>query len=47
MDVPSKHDLVEWIRSAMVEAGMISPDDVELLHVVDDPEEAVSLATGE
>ena len=39
--------LVEWIRSAMVEAGMISPGDVELLHVVDDPEEAVSLATGE
>lgn len=39
--------LVEWIRSAMVEAGTISPGDVELLHVVDDPEEAVSLATGE
>lgn len=38
--------LVEWIRSSMVEAGMISPGDVDLLRVVDDPEEAVRLATG-
>ena len=38
--------LVDWIRSSMVEAGMISPGDVDLLHVVDDPEEAVRLATG-
>ena len=38
--------LVEWIRSSMVDAGMISPGDVDLLHVVDDPEEAVRLATG-
>ena len=38
--------LVDWIRSAMVDAGMISPGDVDLLRVVDDPEEAVRLATG-
>lgn len=38
--------LVEWIRSSMVEARMISPGDVDLLRVVDDPEEAVRLATG-
>ena len=38
--------LVEWMRSSMVEAGMISPGDVDLLRVVDDPEEAVRLATG-
>ena len=38
--------LVDWIRSAMVDADMISPDDVGLLHVVDDPQEAVRLATG-
>ena len=38
--------LVDWIRSSMVDAGMISPGDVDLLHVVDDPEEAVRLATG-
>ena len=38
--------LVEWIRSSMVNTGMISPGAVDLLHVVDDPEEAVRLATG-
>ena len=38
--------LVDWIRSSMADAGMISPGDVDLLHVVDDPEEAVRLATG-
>ena len=38
--------LVDWIRSSMVDAGMISPGDVDLLRVVDDPEEAVGLATG-
>ena len=38
--------LVDWIRSSMVDAGMISPGDVDLLRVVDDPEEAVRLATG-
>ena len=36
--------LVDWIRSSMVDAGMISPGDVNLLRVVDDPEEAVRLA---
>ena len=36
--------LVDWIRSSMVDAGMISPGDVNLLRVVDDPEEAVCLA---
>lgn len=38
--------LVDWIRSSMVDAGMISPGDVNLLRVVDDPEEAVRLAAG-
>ena len=38
--------LVDWVRSSMVEAGMISADEVDLLHVVDDPVEAVRLATG-
>ena len=38
--------LVDWIRSSMVDAGMISPGDVDLLRVVDDPEQAVRLATG-
>ncbi|MBS4875253.1 MAG: TIGR00730 family Rossman fold protein [Actinomyces sp.] len=38
--------LVDWIRSSMVDAGMISSGDVDLLRVVDDPEQAVRLATG-
>lgn len=38
--------LVDWVRSSMVEAGMISADEVDLLHVVDDPVEVVRLATG-
>jgi len=32
--------LVDWIRSSMVDAGMIAPGDVGLLHAVDDPGEA-------
>ena len=36
-------DLVDWIRDELLRDGMISPDDVELLHLTDDPEEAVSL----
>ncbi|MDX6477194.1 MAG: hypothetical protein QOH95_2705, partial [Gaiellaceae bacterium] len=28
-------------RAELLADGMISPDDVELLHVTDDPEEAV------
>jgi uncharacterized protein (TIGR00730 family) len=35
--------MVEWIRAEVLADGMISPDDVELLHVTDDPEEAVEL----
>jgi uncharacterized protein (TIGR00730 family) len=35
--------LVEWIRGSLLEDGMISPDDIELLHVTDDPDEAVHL----
>ena len=38
--------LVDWIRSSMVDAGMISPGDVDLLRVVDDQEEGVGIATG-
>jgi len=37
--------LVAWLRSAAVEHGTISPSDLDLLHVVDDPAEAVRLVT--
>jgi uncharacterized protein (TIGR00730 family) len=35
--------LLEWIRDAPLSNGMISPDDVELLHLTDDPDDAVQL----
>jgi uncharacterized protein (TIGR00730 family) len=34
--------LLEWIRARLLEDGMISPDDVDLLSATDDPEEAVA-----
>ena len=33
--------LLEWLRTTMIERGMISTSDPDLLHVVDDAEEAV------
>ncbi len=36
-------DMVDWISDELVSAHMISPDDIELLHVTDDPDEAVRL----
>lgn len=35
--------MVDWIRTRLVEEGMISPEDVDLFHVTDDPEEAVRI----
>ncbi|WP_226345108.1 TIGR00730 family Rossman fold protein [Agilicoccus flavus] len=35
--------LLEWLREAAVTAGTVSAEDVDLLHVVDDPDEAVRL----
>jgi uncharacterized protein (TIGR00730 family) len=34
-------ELLDWVRSELLADGMISPDDVELLFVTDDPGEAV------
>ena len=34
--------LLEWLRTTMIERGMISASDPDLLHVVDDAEEAVN-----
>ena len=33
--------LMEWIRTRLVDDGMISPKDVNLLQVIDDPAEVV------
>jgi uncharacterized protein (TIGR00730 family) len=35
--------MLEWIREAPLREAMISPDDVELLHLTDDPKHAVEL----
>jgi uncharacterized protein (TIGR00730 family) len=36
-------DLLDWIRDELVREGLISAEDVDLLHVTDDPDEAVRL----
>ncbi|MBX6767695.1 MAG: TIGR00730 family Rossman fold protein [Actinomadura rubrobrunea] len=33
--------LLEWIKSTMLPSGKISPEDMELVHLTDDPEEVV------
>src|SRR5919197_677375 len=35
--------LVEWIEERLLPDGMISPEDLELLHLTDDPADAVSM----
>ncbi len=34
--------LIDWIKASMVAEGTISPDDLELFQIVDDPEEVVT-----
>jgi uncharacterized protein (TIGR00730 family) len=36
-------EMVAWIRGELEELGMISHDDIELLHLTDDPDEAVRI----
>ncbi|QVQ54056.1 TIGR00730 family Rossman fold protein [Spiractinospora alimapuensis] len=35
--------LVDWIRQSLLTEGMISPDDPDLVHLTDDPDEAVQV----
>jgi uncharacterized protein (TIGR00730 family) len=35
--------LLAWLRSELIRDEMISDDDLDLLHIVDDPDEAVDL----
>jgi predicted Rossmann-fold nucleotide-binding protein len=39
-------ELLDWFRDDLLAEGMISPDDVELLHVTDDAADAVSQVLG-
>jgi hypothetical protein len=34
-------DLVDWTRDELLKGELIAPEDVRLLHLTDDPEEAV------
>jgi uncharacterized protein (TIGR00730 family) len=36
-------EMIEWFRAELLPDGMISPSDVDLLHLTDDPVEAVQL----
>jgi uncharacterized protein (TIGR00730 family) len=36
-------ELLDWVRRKMLEDGLISPQDLELLHLTDDPSDAVEL----
>jgi uncharacterized protein (TIGR00730 family) len=36
-------DLLGWVEGALLADGMISPEDIELLHLTDDPDEAVRM----
>jgi uncharacterized protein (TIGR00730 family) len=36
-------EMLDWIRGELLADGMISPEDLDLLYVTDDPEEAVQL----
>lgn len=35
--------LIGWMRDVLLTKGMISPDDLDLLHLVDEPSEAVDI----
>jgi uncharacterized protein (TIGR00730 family) len=37
--------LLDWLHDPVMEGGMISPDDLNLLKITDDPEEAAEIAT--
>jgi uncharacterized protein (TIGR00730 family) len=37
--------LMDWIEGRLLADGMISPEDLELLHLTDDPDDAVSMIT--
>ena len=34
---------MDWIKSSLVEGGMISPEDIDLFHLADAPEQALEI----
>jgi uncharacterized protein (TIGR00730 family) len=43
VDPPYWHDLLAWVGEELLDHGMISPEDVQLLKVAHSPEEAVEI----
>ena len=41
MDTDFWAELIEWVRKELLAEGLVSPNDVELVHTTDDPAEAV------
>ena len=39
--------MIDWIRETMLAEGKISPEDMDLFHLTDDPEETVALILAE
>jgi uncharacterized protein (TIGR00730 family) len=35
--------LIDWLRNTMLESGAISPEDIDLMHIVDEPEEVCAI----
>ncbi|GIH91433.1 cytokinin riboside 5'-monophosphate phosphoribohydrolase [Planobispora siamensis] len=35
--------MIDWIKSSLASSGKISPEDLDLIHVTDDPDEAVRI----
>lgn len=46
MDAPFWEGVIDWTQEQLVGRGLISPQDVDLMMVVDDPEEVVRICTG-
>ncbi len=38
--------LIDWIRTSLVSSGKVSPEDVDLIQLTDDPDEAVEIIAG-
>jgi uncharacterized protein (TIGR00730 family) len=43
MDKDFWAEMLEWVRTELLAEGLISPNDVDLLHTTDDPAEAVRI----
>ena len=43
LKLPQARPVIEFMRKSMVAAGTISPEDPDLIHVTDSPEEAIRI----